>query len=99
MAEPLELAEYEHPDHGLVRVFWRWEPATPPEWKWCPVIVEFDLFTPDSEQEALLEELVAVRVDKSVSVSASEERRGYYVTEAKTDPGTARISIPEGDTS
>ncbi len=73
------FCDYEHPDHGLVRVFYRWVPQDHEEFTWEPYAVEFDLFTSNSEREALLKELVSVRVDKSVSVSASGEQENSYV--------------------
>ena len=63
-------SEYEHPDHGVVRVLWLWVHG---EWSSAlvPAAVEFDLFTPDSVQAELTRELACVRVDRSLSVSGS----------------------------
>ncbi len=64
------VIEWEHPDHGLVRVFWRVVAAKHGGLTCVPTAVEFDLFTPASEQARMTEELLAIRVDRSVSVSA-----------------------------
>ena len=69
--------DYEHPDFGGVRVFFRWVPATT-GYRWIPYAVEFDLFIPDSERSALTEVLEAVRLDKSVSVSAFDSHLGGF---------------------
>ncbi len=70
--------EYEHPDHGVVRVFFRWESSVGPGSRWVPMGVEFDLFTPDSECEALQALLEDVRLDRSISVSAVEHLPWEY---------------------
>ncbi len=66
-------SDWEHPDWGTVRVFYRWT-ATEYGFSNVAVAVEFDLFTPVSEQTAMVLDLrsrnQAVRVDRSVSVSA-----------------------------
>ena len=72
------LQELEHPDYGTVRVFWRWVKMSPWSWSISPVAIEFDLFTPDSEKRALLDMLDLVRIDRSVSVSATEDRGQSY---------------------
>ena len=63
-----KLQEYVHPDYGMVRVHWRTE---------CgyrgvvPFSFETDLLTPDSEVQALMDWMRCVRLDRSISVSAS----------------------------
>ena len=69
----VSATEWEHPDYGIVRVFWRW--TTLNGWSYFnePVAVEFDLFTPDSEKRQMLADLAEtadrVRIDRSISVS------------------------------
>jgi len=70
-ATKLHVVEFEHPVHGSARVFWRWQLAGA-SWAWVPVAVEYDLFTPVSEQEVLTAGLLRARVDRSLSVSALE---------------------------
>ena len=62
---------YEHEEFGLATVQFRWEDGEFGQ-VWTPFCVEFDLFTPVSESEALTRELDCVRVDRSGSVSAQE---------------------------
>ena len=65
--------EYEHLDFGSVQVFWRIEAAFEGA---VPFMFEADLLTPDSELEALTKWMDRVRLDRSVSVSASEFQDG-----------------------
>ena len=70
MRRAISVVEYEHPDHGVVRVFYRWESSSLGGLVYAPFGVEFGLFTPDSEVDLLTEELTRVRLDMSISVSA-----------------------------
>lgn len=53
----VEVTVWVHPTYGEARVFWRWKEAGE-GMRWVPVGVEFDVFTPDDEQEAMLAELL-----------------------------------------
>ena len=80
------VAEWEHPDHGMVRVFFRWEPGGTDELRWVPFGFEVSLFTPDSEIRALERVLAGMRsesdIDRVSSVSALAEAEAGYVSEA-----------------
>ena len=65
------MVEYEHAEFGTARVCFDWRESLEGTLRWVPVAVEFDLFTPDSEKEALTRDLERVRVDMPISVSAS----------------------------
>jgi len=66
------VVEFEHPRFGSARVFFRWRATKCQSFRWIPVAVEFDLFTPESEVAGLTEALESLRVDRSISVSALE---------------------------
>ena len=67
--------EYEHLELGLVRVLFRWVRGTHGE-VWTPQEIEFDLFTPDEQQQLLIKLLRGEgkhdNLDWSISVSAIE---------------------------
>jgi len=58
-----EVVVMEHPDFGEARVLCRWEKnAAVNSFQFVPFAVEFDLFTPLEEQEALTRELRVARL-------------------------------------
>jgi len=60
MQHTVGVTEWEHPDHGTVRVFFRWEGEGPGH-RWVPFGFEVSLFTPDSEIRALEKVLADLR--------------------------------------
>ncbi len=66
MKSTAEWVEYEHPDHGLIRVLFDWRPGVF-GLVWKPVQVEFDLFTPVSVRKSLTAELVSDKLDRSIA--------------------------------
>lgn len=55
----VELVSWIHPRFGETRIWWQWHQLSSVrnEWVWLPVALEFDLFCPPDEQQALLDEL------------------------------------------
>ena len=66
MKHEVSTVEYEHPEYGTLRVLFHWE-AHEGGFFWRPWLIECDLFTPDSEIEALRALLKADRVDSHLA--------------------------------
>jgi len=65
----IRLQEYVHAEFGEIRVHWRQEPGFALE---VPYAYEAGLFCPDSEVDHLRKWMEEVRVDRAISVSASD---------------------------
>ena len=81
---PTTVSEWEHPDWGIVRVFYRWETTNGLSWYKVSVAVEFDLFTPDSEVAAMALDLrsrnESARVDRSLACAPPRTEDGAAPT-------------------
>lgn len=68
--------EWEHAEYGSATIWWTWKPAGRSMLEATPVAVDFDLFTPDSEKDALLALLAEPREKRYLDRGVKGARLG-----------------------
>lgn len=67
-------SRWEHADYGSAVIYWTWRSVGGGAYEPSVVAVNFDLFTPESEQQALLVLLAGTRSVREVDRSLTGDR-------------------------